>query len=157
MIMRWLFLIPLLMGIISGYVSYYLMDEIAYFTGAFSLICLLVGLFTAPWELQLFILVLVLIAVRFLWIKLNSPKPEDEKLAEEEESNASNHRTYRGIAYPSQEVEEQIGIETVKKGTYRGIPWQNNQEPVKSAPNRLRFIRKYRGIPLNDGDSQNSD
>ncbi|MGK7944962.1 MAG: DUF4278 domain-containing protein [Microcystaceae cyanobacterium] len=154
MSISWLFLIPLITGVISGYISYYLMDEIAYFTGAFSLICLLIGLLIAPWELQLLILVVVLIAVRLFWLKLNPSEQESNELVEEGESTPSDHRTYRGIAYPSQGVETQNQMKRSKKGTYRGIPWSNNQKKteVRSESYQSQFIRKYRGITLNNSE-----
>ncbi len=161
MMMRWLFLIPLTTGILSGYISYYLMDEIAYFTGALSLISLLICLFIAPWQLQLFILVLVLLAVRLLWIKVNA-QPESIDVSsilediEEEVAKAEHQRTYRGIPYPSEDPENVPHIESPKKGTYRGVPWQTEQNPVKHSKDS-KFIQKYRGIPISNPDQAEKD
>ena len=61
------FLIPLFTGLITGYLSKKCNDEIAYITGLFAVISLILSLVLAPWQIQLVLLILVFISTnRFL-------------------------------------------------------------------------------------------
>jgi hypothetical protein len=61
------FLIPLFTGLVTGYFSKQCHDEIAYITGLFTVISLVLSLVLAPWQIQLVLLVLVFISTnRFL-------------------------------------------------------------------------------------------
>ncbi|MBE9052896.1 hypothetical protein IQ243_21215 [Nostocales cyanobacterium LEGE 11386] len=61
------FLIPLCTGLVTGYVAKRCNDEIAYLTGLFTVISLILSLVLAPWQFQLVLLILVLIGTnRFL-------------------------------------------------------------------------------------------
>lgn len=64
-----IFLIPLMTGLVAGYISYTANDEITYLTGTATVISLLVSLILAPWPLQLLILLLT-INVRKHWYQL---------------------------------------------------------------------------------------
>lgn len=54
------FLIPLFAGLVSGYIFKKSTDEIGYLPGAFAIVCFLISLVLAPWEIQLLLLVFVL-------------------------------------------------------------------------------------------------
>lgn len=56
------FLIPLFTGLATGYISKKCTDEIAYLTGLFTVISLILSLVLAPWQIQLVMLVLVVIS-----------------------------------------------------------------------------------------------
>jgi hypothetical protein len=60
------FLIPLLTGLIIGYLSKKCNDEVAYLTGVFTVISLVVSLVLAPWQIQLVLLILVVISTNKL-------------------------------------------------------------------------------------------
>jgi hypothetical protein len=61
-----LFLIPLFTGLLTAYFSKKCTDEIAHFTGLFTVISLIVSLVLAPWQIQLVLLILVLISTNRL-------------------------------------------------------------------------------------------
>lgn len=54
------FLIPLLSGLVSGYIFKKSTDEIGYLAGAFAIVSFLISLVLAPWEIQLLLLIFVL-------------------------------------------------------------------------------------------------
>ncbi len=145
--MHWLFLIPLATGLMSGYLSYCLLDEIAYLTGALAAICLILCLLIAPWQIQLLILVFGFIAARTLWLKIQRQViPQMDNLIDN-----IPQRTYRGIPYAT-DIKEEIAEQDYKKeGTYRGKHWESNNTVLEKAEN-TKFIRKYRGIPLGNPD-----
>jgi membrane protein implicated in regulation of membrane protease activity len=60
------FLIPLLTGLVGGYIFKKCTDEIGYFVGIFAALCLALSLFLAPWQVLLLLLVVVLIATKKL-------------------------------------------------------------------------------------------
>lgn len=124
--MHWIYLIPLGTGLVCGYYTLRSSDEITSFTGTFTLICLLISLFLAPWELQLLILLLVIAAARYYWQQLearaelsaqNAEKapglpssfannqgniPKESPISSDfpkTTSPAPSHRIYRGVAY----------------------------------------------------------
>ncbi|BAZ47963.1 hypothetical protein I8748_02530 [Nostoc sp. CENA67] len=55
------FLVPLFAGLVTGYFSKKCTDEIAYFTGLFTIISLILSLILAPWQIQLVLLVLLIV------------------------------------------------------------------------------------------------
>lgn len=124
--MHWTYLILLGTGLVCGYYTLRSSDEITSFTGAFTLICLLISLFLAPWELQLLILLLVIAAAQYYWRQLeartelsaqNAEKapgtpststnsqgniPKESAFSSDSPkatSIAPSHRIYRGVAY----------------------------------------------------------
>ncbi|AFY40822.1 hypothetical protein [Nostoc sp. PCC 7107] len=60
------FLIPLFTGLATGYLSKKCSDELAYLTGIFTIISLVVSLVLAPWQIQLLLLVFVVITTNKL-------------------------------------------------------------------------------------------
>lgn len=60
------FLVPLFTGLLTGYLVKQTNDEIAYIGGVFAIICLILSLILAPWQIQLILLVLVLVSTRKL-------------------------------------------------------------------------------------------
>ncbi|MBW4672117.1 MAG: hypothetical protein KME60_33005 [Cyanomargarita calcarea GSE-NOS-MK-12-04C] len=60
------FLIPLLTALFSGYLFKKITNEIAYLAGAVAVFCILLSLILAPWEIQLFVLIIVLVVTKKL-------------------------------------------------------------------------------------------
>lgn len=60
------FLIPLLTGLIGGYIFKKCSDEIGYFVGIFALMCIILSLVLAPWEIQLMLLIFTLVITQRL-------------------------------------------------------------------------------------------
>jgi hypothetical protein len=155
-----MYLIPLGTGLVSGYYTLRSSDEITSFTGAFTLICLLISLFIAPWELQLIIMVLVIAVARYYWQQL---KVEQEILPEipekitrnstlpskiSEKSNfdpllpsiaspTSSLRIYRGVVYQvennpqaSGDIAQQRDLPRSEPPRYLGLPYETAGTPV---------------------------
>jgi membrane protein implicated in regulation of membrane protease activity len=108
--MRWFFLIPLATGLLTSYISLISADEIAYLTGAITVLSFLITLVIAPWQIQLLVLILAIVAVRQFWRKLDSEvqleSPQNissENLSKIEEKVS---RKYRGVAYDLSVSEE---------------------------------------------------
>jgi hypothetical protein len=144
--MRWLFLIPIATGLISGYIAQKSDDEMTYLTGAFTIFSLFLSLILAPWQIQLLILLLVSLAVRQFWLKVESGKAS-EPISE----NLSSDRTivndkekiackYRGATYdPS--------VSTLEVTT------DNLQSLQQANPATQKFELKYRGAIVNNRSS----
>jgi len=61
------FLIPLVTGLATGYISQKCRDEIGYIISIFTIISLILSLILAPWQVQLLLLIAVLASTnRFL-------------------------------------------------------------------------------------------
>jgi hypothetical protein len=140
-----LFLIPLSVGLLAGYISQNADLEIAYLTTTVSVVSLFASLIIAPWQIQLLILLLVMFGARQLWQKtenqLNLEKSEQEQT--QQFSNNSNQRKYRGVSYEKTHAEEKI-LDNTTVGKYRGISWKKTNFPTEitlSFPTKL----KYRG------------
>ena len=58
--MHLLFLIPLLLGLVAGYISQNAATEIAYLTTTISIVSLFASIIIAPWQIQLLILLIVM-------------------------------------------------------------------------------------------------
>jgi hypothetical protein len=54
------FLLPLVAGIATGYISKKCQDEVAYLTGIFTVLSLVISLVLAPWQIQALLLIVVL-------------------------------------------------------------------------------------------------
>lgn len=54
------FLLPLMTGLVSGYVFQKSADEMAYLTGLVTLLSLILSIVLAPWQIQLLVLGLVI-------------------------------------------------------------------------------------------------
>lgn len=60
------FLLPLMTGLVSGYMFQKSADEMAYLTGVIALVSLILSLILAPWQIQLLVLGLVIHTTRKL-------------------------------------------------------------------------------------------
>jgi hypothetical protein len=135
--MKLLFLIPLMAGLGTGYISFIVDQEIAYLTGTISFFSLILSLILAPWQIQFVILLLVIFKSRKLWKLLENATKEEEAQFNDsviatttnsslsQESEEQIIYKYRGVLYqhPSQETDNHE-----KQGKYRGIPWQKKDE-----------------------------
>lgn len=152
--MRWLFLVPLITSLTTVYISQRTADEIAYLTGAFAVLSLLVALVMAPWQVQLLILLIGFIIARQLWLKLeigsqwageSKDKSSDRTIATADEVEEKTTRKYRGVSYEATAVSSVAAIET--EGKYRGSPCKVNsyQQSDATPP---KFELKYRGASV---------
>ena len=153
--MRLFFLIPLMAGLLAGYIAKNSAAEIAYLTGVFTFISLMVSLVLAPWQLQLFILILVIIITKQIFL------PSEEKMAKEshnqdvsDESTSSPAKTtedkmvtkYRGVSYKPISSTSVIS-EGAIVGKYRGTPWRVHKLKQRSVL-QTKSELKYRGIKI---------
>ncbi|MBD2345498.1 hypothetical protein [Anabaena subtropica] len=53
------FLVPLVAGLATGYISKKCQDEVAYIIGTFTVLSLMVSLILAPWQIQVMLLMVV--------------------------------------------------------------------------------------------------
>ncbi|ABA21158.1 conserved hypothetical protein [Trichormus variabilis ATCC 29413] len=61
------FLVPLLAGLATGYISQKCQDEVAYIISTFTVLSLIVSLVLAPWQIQTLLLIVVFVSTnRFL-------------------------------------------------------------------------------------------
>ncbi|BAY46323.1 hypothetical protein SAMD00079811_39310 [Scytonema sp. HK-05] len=60
------FLIPLFTGLIGGYIFKKSSDEIGYLVGVFALVCIVLSLVLAPWQIQLMLLIFTLVITQRL-------------------------------------------------------------------------------------------
>lgn len=56
------FLVPLVAGIATGYISKKCQDEVAYLTSIFTVLSLFLSLVLAPWQIQALLLIVVLVS-----------------------------------------------------------------------------------------------
>ncbi|MCU0533521.1 MAG: hypothetical protein MUD14_06460 [Hydrococcus sp. Prado102] len=142
-IMRLLFLIPMATGLISGYIAQKSDDEMAYLTGAFTIFSLLLSLILAPWQIQLLILLLVSLAVRQFWLKIETGTTS--------ESIAENPLSDRAIV----SEKEKIACK------YRGATYEPTVSTTEIATEKLHSLQaanpqthkvelKYRGAVVNN-------
>ncbi|BAT55553.1 hypothetical protein NOS3756_45410 [Nostoc sp. NIES-3756] len=54
------FLVPLVAGLATGYISKKCQDEVAYLTSIFTVLSLVLSLVLAPWQIQALLLIVVL-------------------------------------------------------------------------------------------------
>jgi hypothetical protein len=152
--MRLLFLIPLGTGLILTYLSRSFEEEVVYLINVLTIISFSLSLIIAPWQIQLFILVVLLIKIqRFL------PKIKDESLevkTENPQSNQVENRTikYRGVTYKLHSTETSI-TEGEIVGKYRGRvlhshKLQDNLD-LKQKSNQ-KYHLKYRGVNVNNSE-----
>jgi uncharacterized membrane protein YeaQ/YmgE (transglycosylase-associated protein family) len=157
-----LFVIPLAIGLVAGYVANKFNDEIADLGIVISIVSLIVGIIFAPWQLQLLLFVLVIVGARRLWKPNSSNSTSEEFTAETIGKNtvtsslnktrsSSNKtegtmlRTYRGVSYevsvtPEPRTPKEIG------GTYRGKPWTTRNQPILDEEMISHSDLKYRGV-----------
>jgi membrane protein implicated in regulation of membrane protease activity len=164
--MRWFFLIPLATGLISGYIAQKSDDEMAYLTSAATVISLFLSLILAPWQVQLLILIVVFIAVRQFWLKLESGMQSAAKEKEPQSDRAMTNqptasvteevegkltRKYRGASYePAVPTESFTEVE--KEGKYRGANCKVRSLQPTSVPSPKHKL-KYRGINFSSSEA----
>jgi len=116
------FLIPLFTGLITGYISKKSADEIAYFVGIFAVISLIISLVLAPWEIQVLLLIVVLIATKKLLQqneyklkvvehsqeKLNSADKNELVLSQPKSGDKKILPKYRGASYQASDFINEI-------------------------------------------------
>lgn len=80
------FLIPLLPGLFAGYLFKTCADEIGYLAGIFAIVSLILSLILAPWQIQVVLLIVVLVAPKKLLqnesklkVEHNREKPNSAK------------------------------------------------------------------------------
>jgi len=139
--MRWLFLVPLATGVISGYISQKASDDITYLTAAITVISLFLSLVLAPWQVQLGLLLLVLLLVGQIWQKNNSHQQE----AKIPKSDSEKKYLYRGVTYSQDRPQPETMAEDAA-GKYRGVAL--NITAKKTARTPSTKPRKYRGVTI---------
>lgn len=165
------FLWPLLFAGVVFYVLKHSADEIAYMSVAVFIVCLLVSLVIAPWQVQLLLLGLVLLSTQrlsqsgdvgvdgkeqsigfFVGLK-NRFKVSPGRLVEGVYKSAAvlpdevlhEHLSYRGVDY---DLDLPVVEETKREitGTYRGQVWSSVE--VKSSEQEKPVEIKYRGATI---------
>ncbi|MEA5573239.1 DUF4278 domain-containing protein [Calothrix sp. UHCC 0171] len=135
--MAFAFLIPLLAGLVSGYIFKKSTDEIGYLAGVAAIISFIISLVIAPWEIQLFLLIVVLVSTHQL-LQQNEyiiKSQRDRTLVAEpramsdippEDVAVEAPCKYRGANYEPQDTVSNISKGELV-GKYRGSPWRSYQ------------------------------
>ncbi len=155
--MHLLFLVPLLSALVAVYIAQKSDEDIAMLMGTVSIVSLLVSLVMAPWEFQVIILLIGVIAARLLWLKTRAeleiieeissvataktPKKETKR----DRADTTNLRIYRGVNYPQSQPLVPSENEEIN-GKYRvsplKIPSFGQIMPSEKKP------LKYRGVSI---------
>ncbi|MCT7950586.1 DUF4278 domain-containing protein [Ancylothrix sp. C2] len=160
------FLWPLLFAGIVFFILKHSADEIAYMSVAVFIVCLLVSLVVAPWQVQFLLLVLVLLGTQrlsqpgdvgvdvggeqggfFAGLK-NSAKVVDggrQDAVVSGDEGLHEHLSYRGVDY---EVDLPVVEETKQEitGRYRGQVWSSHEVKPSDLPPPVEI--KYRGATI---------
>ncbi len=136
--MGYVFLLPLVIASLSTYIWQKSQDEIAYLSGAVTVICSLLALIMAPWEIQMLLLIVVIVVVT----QLIAVKPKRTL----ESGETVSTQTYRGISYTETKKQPLITTEKPVVGKYRGVimPIQHVEPQSQTSPKP----KKYRGIEI---------
>lgn len=137
--MNLFFLIPLAIVPVALFIFKNSADEMAYLSAAISVVGLILSLVLAPWQIQIFLLAVVAIAARKLWLSAMSQ--------EESEPEKEIKLSYRGLNYEHNPPEVKLtGDEII--GKYRGQVWKS---PIAEEPTIIQptFTLKYRGASVN--------
>jgi Domain of unknown function (DUF4278) len=157
--MNLLFLVPLVTGLVAGYVAKKSNDDLAYLSITIAGICLIVTLALTPWQLQLLLVGSVITSAgRMDWQLANHRESEPDELKTRFEksfstlSAASNTngkivRKYRGVSYEVSGVFES-GTREELGGLYRGSPWSTKNDRVIMETQVSHSHLKYRGVDL---------
>ncbi|BFM39362.1 DUF4278 domain-containing protein [Synechocystis sp. LKSZ1] len=151
--MRLVFLFPLALGLAIGAISQQLADEIAYLTGAFAVLNLLLSLILAPWQVQIILLIAAFFVVRYLWLKTQARTEEEEA---QTNPGQKGNRQYRGVSYDDQSRTINLDPGQTVSRQYRGVSYegptatipQKNLVPSGKASLLSRWALKYRGANL---------
>jgi hypothetical protein len=156
------FVIPLAIGLVAAYIAKKSNDDLAYLGIVIAIVSLILGIVLAPWQVQLFLFVLVFVGARQLWLPSSRHSTSEEFTAEtiaqntvtpspEKTRSVSNKtdgkmlRTYRGVSY---EVSVASEPKTPKEigGTYRGKPWTTRNQQTLDKELISHSELKYRGV-----------
>ncbi|MDF0554437.1 DUF4278 domain-containing protein [Kamptonema sp. UHCC 0994] len=111
--MTWFFITPLAIALAVIFLFKNCANEAAYLAGSVVILSLITSLFLAPWQIKALLLILVILASRWLLESVHPVDDEDQKI----------NLIYRGANYefnpPSVEVSD--GEST---GKYRGQIWR---------------------------------
>lgn len=137
--MNLFFLIPLAIVPVALFIFKNSADEMAYLSAAISAVGLILSLVLAPWQIQIFLLAVVAIAARKLWLSAMSQ--------EESEPEKEIKLSYRGVNYEHKSAEVKLTGDEIK-GKYRGQVWKS---PIVEEPTIIKptFTLKYRGASVN--------
>lgn len=117
------FIISLATCLVAAYIFKNSVEEIAYPAGAISLVGLLLSLVSAPWFLQVLLLILV-------WLIYRRYSLSSECVAEPR-SEEKTKLHYRGVKYEPTSVTGEV-TEAEITGKYRGQVWKSrNLTPTK--------------------------
>ena len=139
--MRFYFVIPLIVALISVYFYQKSDEEISYLTGSVTVISLILSLVLAPWELQAGILVLAIVLVRNLWNKIEQQREMNEDSPEIQQENGKPNLKDALADHENQPKTER---------KYRGVTLNRDGEdvdPIKIKPPKTQL--KYRGVSQN--------
>ncbi|MFB2936328.1 DUF4278 domain-containing protein [Aerosakkonemataceae cyanobacterium BLCC-F154] len=137
--MNFTFMIPLTIFIVATYFVKKSSDEIVYLCGLIAIVGLLLSLILAPWQIQLFLLVIAGLST----LKLRQP---NQTVLEIEPTNKLS-LLYRGSNYEHSSVSNNHEVaETDLTGKYRGQVWQNHHSEAAKIPQI--FHLRYRGANL---------
>ena len=67
--MHFVFLVPLMTGVVTGYIFNKSTDEMADLSGLLTIVSIILTLILAPWQLQLLVLMAVIISTRRLLLQ----------------------------------------------------------------------------------------
>ncbi|MBR8830088.1 MAG: hypothetical protein N5P05_003252 [Chroococcopsis gigantea SAG 12.99] len=138
--MGYLFFLPLAIATLAAYIWQKSQDEIAYLSGVVTVICFLVGLVIAPWQIQLLLLIAVVAVVTQL---LTTPAPQPPTIAE---GSGGQTQKYRGVSYTETKKAPLITTAKPTLGKYRGVSMPIQHAEPQSQPSSKP--KKYRGIDI---------
>jgi hypothetical protein len=142
--MRLVFTIPLLAGLLAGYIARKSEAEIAYLTSVLAIVSLLISLLMAPWQLQFLLLLVVFAIVRQFWLKIES----QSQLASSQAEN-DRMRQYRGVTYEQDSPAPPATSNEKIQKHYRGVSYEANTEKLSEQPAPLpKSVLKYRGVSI---------
>jgi uncharacterized membrane protein len=144
-LMRLLFLAPLLTGLISGYVARRSQDEMAYLTGAVACISVLISLMLAPWQVQLLLLVFIVSTIKYVWKRKDITEEafavQQFQSTVRDQVNLMGNRKAAEVVSGSIAVTPPEAIDKKKVRKYRGVLIDETPSQAASTPSNL----KYRG------------
>jgi len=164
--MKLVFLIPLTIGLVTGYISQNADEDIKYITAVISAITLILSLIFAPWQIQLLILILVLTSKSIFGRrreyranftpnqleKLNSERQNQQPVVSNSVSLGEIPGKYRGVFYEAHSATTAF-TEGEVAGKYRGTPWRIHQMSEVDCQ-QPHYDIKYRGLSMNGEKNQ---
>lgn len=150
--MRLVFLAPLLTGLLSIYICRKSQDELAYLTGAIAGVTLLASLMLAPWQVQLFLLILGSSTIGYIWKQRetdNTIEVQQFQATVSAKAKLMKEQKPASVLSSSITLEPSAEIDKRKLRKYRGVVMEEIASKPAPKPSNL----KYRGA---DVDSSNS-